>query len=468
MCGKWAVEEAPKLIVNKRKRSLIYADNLAGQQAPDSFYRPLKKHCNTDVHAYVAGQTDEISAIDAGFGKLLKDEKREVQEEYLTNPEHPERWKEWSGGRITASRRRILLTHWYGKAHERACQKFDFLKVFQNVGHFLTVDGSDDDKLKLQGVKEFTFNASDADRDPKTGLLPSEDNVLDLTIQVAQAGAASKGKASKGEESKDTASKGQASKGAAGQDSGDDSDGSSDCESFSENGNSTTTEAGDTTDDEPDDCGAWNNTDDSEYYSDLPDWATQEEALVGSRVAQKFNDGWSKGVVQGVESNKRIPEFGQYFIKHKGDKYPFYDELSAEFYGAETCWVLLKKKGKLPAKRKGKKPASAKHAKPAAHAKPAEPAEPPSAAAKPAVPASPASPASSSGPAGAAENASFSEQCSFYPACFLPSRAPLPCKHPGCNLLSHHICEIQRCGDNSRGGSKYVPCREHCSNPINK
>lgn len=36
-----------------------------------------------------------------------------------------------------------------------------------------------------------------------------------------------------------------------------------------------------------------------------------------------------------------------HLVKHPKDRYPFYDELSAEFYGSEDAWVLLKHKTKL-------------------------------------------------------------------------------------------------------------------------
>ena len=69
-------------------------------------------------------------------------------------------------------------------------------------------------------------------------------------------------------------------------------------------------------------------------------------ALIGYRVAQKFNDGWSVGVVKGVERDKRKVEFGQYFVKHPTDRYPFYDELAQQHYGQQKGWVLLKHKKK--------------------------------------------------------------------------------------------------------------------------
>ena len=73
---------------------------------------------------------------------------------------------------------------------------------------------------------------------------------------------------------------------------------------------------------------------------------------MGHRVAQKFNDGWSVGTVKGVENDRRKVEYGQYFVKHASDFYPFYDPLSAEYYGSESGWVLLKNKAQSNKRRK--------------------------------------------------------------------------------------------------------------------
>ena len=43
----------------------------------------------------------------------------------------PENFTEWREGRLSASRRRILLTHWYmyAEAWERMLKKFNMVKV---------------------------------------------------------------------------------------------------------------------------------------------------------------------------------------------------------------------------------------------------------------------------------------------------------------------------------------------------
>ena len=59
-------------------------------------------------------------------------------------------YEEWTSGRLSAGRRRVLATHWYGEGYERACQKYDFVKHFESCGSALTANGEGDEKIKLQ------------------------------------------------------------------------------------------------------------------------------------------------------------------------------------------------------------------------------------------------------------------------------------------------------------------------------
>ena len=61
-----------------------------------------------------------------GVGALLKHEQEEVFDEWLENDDN---WNEWSGARSPASRKRGLLTQFYGVAWERVCRSFPFPKV---------------------------------------------------------------------------------------------------------------------------------------------------------------------------------------------------------------------------------------------------------------------------------------------------------------------------------------------------
>ena len=115
------------------------------------------------------GNTDEIQVVDAGVGALLKRKAEGIQTDWMAEDGN---WEEWTGATLSASRKRILLTHWYGEAWEQVCDSFNFALVFDKCGSSLTADGSEDHLIKLQKLDEFSFELKDAERDPKTGEFP--------------------------------------------------------------------------------------------------------------------------------------------------------------------------------------------------------------------------------------------------------------------------------------------------------
>ncbi len=147
-CNEWVVLAALEFLHKKDGPHLIICDNLSGQTTPE-FKRLLKKHADGTVHNLLAGCTDEVQVVDAGFGALIKRKTLDVQTEWLAVDEN---WKEWTGSHLSASRRRVLITQWYGEGYCRACESYDFVANFEKCGSLLTADGSDDDKIKLQGV----------------------------------------------------------------------------------------------------------------------------------------------------------------------------------------------------------------------------------------------------------------------------------------------------------------------------
>lgn len=132
LCNKWVVDYAMKEVLKSElkpgQRHLILGDNLGGQtkKCNPQFATLLSKHCSADFWNLLAGCTDEIQVVDAGFGALTKRIAEEVQQEWLDKDEN---WAEWTDHTLSASRRRVLLTWWYGEAYDRACHQYDFEKV---------------------------------------------------------------------------------------------------------------------------------------------------------------------------------------------------------------------------------------------------------------------------------------------------------------------------------------------------
>ena len=137
LCNKWVMDAAASAILKQDlkegERHLILCDNLNGQtkKCNPQFLSLLDKVCSCDVWNLLAGNTDEIQVVDAGLGKLVKDLAENEACDWMGVDEN---WAEWTGPRITASRKRILLTHWYAVAWEQACERYDFVSAFNKTG----------------------------------------------------------------------------------------------------------------------------------------------------------------------------------------------------------------------------------------------------------------------------------------------------------------------------------------------
>ena len=79
-------------------------------------------------------------------------------DEWLEEDENMDIWIGNSDEKLTASKRRILITHWVGEAHERLQHPnyFGFLKnCFERTGCLMTSDGSEDHKIRPEGLTEY-------------------------------------------------------------------------------------------------------------------------------------------------------------------------------------------------------------------------------------------------------------------------------------------------------------------------
>lgn len=72
---------------------------------------------------------------------------------WLQDDENLERWESTEKGlALTASDRCIIIAHWFYKATKRALLGDAKRKFFEHAGALLSADGSDDDKIKLEGA----------------------------------------------------------------------------------------------------------------------------------------------------------------------------------------------------------------------------------------------------------------------------------------------------------------------------
>ena len=216
-------------------------------------------------------------------------------------------WNEWTGPNISASRKRVLTTLWFGEAYERACLGYNFEGTFDRTGSNLTADGSHDDRIKLQGLENFTFTLEDARRNPLTGEFEEgEDIGEEDPAEVAHLAAG-------------------------------DSD-NSEVEEFSENDGSDSDEGGCTTDGE--------DGPDYECHDGMEVMEQCPEKLEGLHIAHRFDSGWSGvlgKVLRKVTLSIEAPEDnGRYATKYPDSRKEYFHDLFAEDYGINKMWVVVR------------------------------------------------------------------------------------------------------------------------------
>lgn len=86
---------------------------------------------------------------------------------WLEQADNIERWESNS---LTASDRRVLITQWVGAAMEELDSREEYrFRLFEKCGMAMTVDGSGDDRITLEGLdKPYTF-AGDGDSSDDEG-----------------------------------------------------------------------------------------------------------------------------------------------------------------------------------------------------------------------------------------------------------------------------------------------------------
>ena len=102
--------------------------------------------------------TDLWQVVDAGVAQLLKNLIAIEHNEWLDKDENADLWF-CHEKKFTASERRILITHWSGKAWEKLTSpKYNsFMRnCWQKTGCLMTADGSDDKLIKPEGLLNYT------------------------------------------------------------------------------------------------------------------------------------------------------------------------------------------------------------------------------------------------------------------------------------------------------------------------
>ena len=68
----------------------------------------------------------------------------------------------WSGV-FPMWKKRVMLTQWSGQAWDDLYRTFDFAADVRKIGMLMTVDGTNDDLITVDGVEKYTFTDADSD-----------------------------------------------------------------------------------------------------------------------------------------------------------------------------------------------------------------------------------------------------------------------------------------------------------------
>ena len=150
---QWVAKTLVPGIGKSPDEKVRFKDNVAFQQNKQS-HDACRHELNSILHILPENHTDKIQPIDAGFGKMYKTKNGEEMDMWLEEEDNLELWHD----KIAAKQRRTFMTTWTGAAWRTLVKDKDLIKkLFQKAGCLITMDGSDDDKIKSQGLEDYTF-----------------------------------------------------------------------------------------------------------------------------------------------------------------------------------------------------------------------------------------------------------------------------------------------------------------------
>jgi hypothetical protein len=148
------VKQSLSKVVEDLDEYVLFCDNLVAQTSEE--FKTAVRNTGGIVWFGIPNGTNVWQPVDCGYGQLYKSQVALAQERWLEEGDNVERWI-GNQNKFTASDRRILLTHWIGEAH-RIIAKSDYdsvrFRCFQKTGCLITADGSDDDKIKPEGLED--------------------------------------------------------------------------------------------------------------------------------------------------------------------------------------------------------------------------------------------------------------------------------------------------------------------------
>ncbi|CAN0139847.1 unnamed protein product, partial [Heterosigma akashiwo] len=169
--NKWTREQLLPFIEQEcgGSESMVIWDNL-DSQTTDSFLNLLRSK-GASRNLVPAKKTENTQPVDGGLGQHAKVLTAKQMDSWMDDPENLEKWENES---ISASEKRVLITWWVGAAWEKIWAEdgpYNPTRYFEKTGCLLTADGSEDDKIQLEGIKDYQVpevTAEDMEQYPKT------------------------------------------------------------------------------------------------------------------------------------------------------------------------------------------------------------------------------------------------------------------------------------------------------------
>ena len=156
LCEDYALIEMAEITAAARlagRESVAIFDNLHGQTTETHLRNLARNRCKR--HLLPSNTTDELQLVDAGVGHALKTEMAHLHDDWLSKDGNLELWT--TATNFPAWRKRVLVTWLAAQAWENVCRRFDFEAAATRLGMRMTIDGSGDELIQMQGVERYFF-----------------------------------------------------------------------------------------------------------------------------------------------------------------------------------------------------------------------------------------------------------------------------------------------------------------------
>ena len=156
LCEDYALVEMAEITAAARlagRESVAVFDNLHGQTTQKHLANLARNRCKR--HLLPSNTTDELQLVDAGVGHALKTEMAHLHDRWLAKDDNLELWT--TATNFPAWRKRALVTWLAAEAWENICMRFDFEAAATRLGMRMTIDGSGDELIRMQGVERYSF-----------------------------------------------------------------------------------------------------------------------------------------------------------------------------------------------------------------------------------------------------------------------------------------------------------------------